>query len=162
MKITIVKQKRRNMALQLTSNGLRILIPNTLNKEDQKVKAFIEKSVEDLPNQPDLLKNPHAQGLIKELVDRWSIKIDVQIERIQIREMSTKWGSISTAGYLTLSDDLLWIPIDIVEYVIVHELMHLKFPNHAKGWKASMGMYLPDWKERERKLKSYVLVRHRE
>lgn len=162
MKITIVKQKRRSMALQLTPNGLRILIPNTLNKDDKQVKAFIEKSVNDLPNPPDLLEDPHSQDLINELVDRWSIKINVKIERIQIREMSTKWGSISTAGYLTLSNDLLWIPIDIVEYVIVHELMHLKFPNHAKGWKASMGMYLPDWKVREQKLKSYVLLRHRE
>jgi len=70
--------------------------------------------------------------------------------------MRNKWGSISTAGTLTLANDLLYLPVDLVEYVVVHELLHLKFPDHRKGWRVSMGMYIPDWQERERRLQVSV------
>ena len=145
------------MALQLTPKGLRILIPNTLDKDDQRVQAFIERSLKNLPEPPVRLDHPHDHAVITDLVEQWADRIGVTIRRTQIRGMRTKWGSISTAGYLTLAADLLWLPVDLVEYAIVHELMHLKFPNHAKGWKASMSMYLPDWRQREQKLQSHAL-----
>ena len=70
--------------------------------------------------------------------------------------MTTKWGSISTAGTLTLAEDFLALPYDLAEYIIVHELLHLKFPDHRKGWQVSMGMYIPDWKDREFRLQQYI------
>jgi predicted metal-dependent hydrolase len=42
--------------------------------------------------------------------------------------MRSKWGSISTAGILTLSGDLLYLPLELVKFVVVHELLHLKYP----------------------------------
>ena len=74
--------------------------------------------------------------------------------------MKTKWGSVSAAGNLTLADDLRWLPLELLEYAIVHELTHLKFPNHAKGWKVSMSMYLPEWRQREQKLQAYAVDPH--
>ena len=158
MKVSVIKQRRQSMALQLTPKGLRILIPHTLDKDDKQVQAFIDRSLNSLPEPPARLKCPHNHEVISGLVKQWAQRIEVTIQRIQIRTMSTKWGSISTAGYLTLADDLLWLPLDLVEYVIVHELMHLKFPNHAKGWKVSMRMYLPDWIDRERRLQAHVVL----
>ena len=43
------------------------------------------------------------------------------------------------------------------EYVICHELVHLRVPEHGKGWQALMGVYLPGWRERERRLAGWVL-----
>ena len=43
------------------------------------------------------------------------------------------------------------------EYVICHELVHLRVPEHSKGWQALMGVYLPGWRERERRLAGWVL-----
>ena len=158
MKVSVIKQRRQSMALQLTPKGLRILIPNALDKDDKQVRAFIDRSLKSLPEPPARLKHPHNHEVISGLVKQWAQRIEVTIQRVQIRAMSTKWGSISTAGYLTLADDLLWLPMDLVEYVIVHELMHLKFPNHAKGWKVLMRMYLPDWIDCERRLQAHVVL----
>ena len=47
---------------------------------------------------------------------------------------------------------------DLAEYIVVHELLHLKFPDHRQGWQVSMGMYLSDWRERERRLAGYVVA----
>lgn len=86
------------------------------------------------------------------LVAKWETEIGVKVSRIQVRGMKTKWGSVSTAGILTLSSDLLQLPIELAEYVVVHELVHLRLPNHSKAWKVSMGLYLPDWRRRHHRL----------
>ncbi len=67
--------------------------------------------------------------------------------------MGRKWASMSTAGNLTLSSELLELPQSLGEYVIVHELVHLLAPNHGKVFKSFLYAYLPDWEERERQLR---------
>lgn len=145
------------MALQRTPNGMRVLIPDSIQADDKRVQPFIERSLKAMPEAPLRLSQPHSHDAVYDLTNQWAERIGVKVKRAQIREMRSKWGSISTAGYLTLADELLWLPLELVEYAIVHELLHLKFPNHARGWKVSMGMYLPDWRERERRLQAYVL-----
>ena len=66
--------------------------------------------------------------------------------------MRTKWASLSTDGLLTLNDDLLGLRYDLCDYVIVHELVHLKVRNHGKLFKSLMHAYLPGWEEMEREL----------
>ncbi|MGD0327656.1 MAG: M48 family metallopeptidase [Halobacteriota archaeon] len=58
-------------------------------------------------------------------------------------------------GRLTLSADLLKIPKELGEFVIVHELVHLLIPNHGKVFKSFMLAYLPDWEAKERLLQAY-------
>lgn len=83
----------------------------------------------------------------------WAARIGVKLTRLQLRPMHSKWGSISTAGRLTLNTDLVDIPKPLGEFVIVHELVHLLAPNHGKVFKSFMHAYLPDWQQRERKLR---------
>lgn len=91
---------------------------------------------------------------LHQLVEQWASHIGVTVSRVQIRQMKTKWGSISVAGNLTLSSDVLRLPVELAEYVVVHELVHLRCPHHSKAWKVSMGLYLPDWRKRHRLLVS--------
>ncbi len=65
--------------------------------------------------------------------------------------------TVSTAGTLKLSKDVLGVPRDLAEYVVCHELLDLRLPNHAKGFKAMLRAYVPDWEERERRLAGWVV-----
>ena len=47
--------------------------------------------------------------------------------------------------------------VNCQEYVVCHELVHLRVPEHGKGWQALMGAYLPGWREREQRLAGWVL-----
>jgi predicted metal-dependent hydrolase len=85
-------------------------------------------------------------------VRQWAARIGVRVTRIQVRELRAKWASMSTAGNLTLSRDLITLPRDLGEYVIVHELVHLLAPNHGKVFKSFMLAYLPDWEAREERI----------
>ena len=82
----------------------------------------------------------------------WAERIGVKVPQIHLRQMKSKWASISTAGRLTLNTDLLHLPQKLGEFAIVHELVHLLVPNHGKVFKSFMHAYLPDWEERERQL----------
>lgn len=98
-------------------------------------------------------QNTLTSRQIDELVTQWSGRLAVQVTRVQIRKMRSKWGSISTAGILTLADDILGLSPTLAEYIVVHELMHLQYPDHRRGWRISMSMYLPDWQERDKQLR---------
>jgi predicted metal-dependent hydrolase len=86
----------------------------------------------------------------------WATRMGVKVPQIHLRQMANKWASISTAGRLTLNTDLLALPRELGEFVIVHELVHLLTPNHGKVFKSFMYAYLPDWEEREQRLNAGI------
>ena len=92
---------------------------------------------------------------LKSVVWQWAERIGVRVREVHFRQMQRKWASISTNGRLTLSTDLLNLPEALTEYVIVHELVHLLVPNHGKLFKGYMSAYLPDWEERQKRLRSF-------
>ena len=61
--------------------------------------------------------------------------------------MTRKWGSCSTSGVITLAADLADQRPDFQDFVIAHELLHLRVPNHGKLFKTLMTAHLPGWKE---------------
>jgi hypothetical protein len=92
---------------------------------------------------------------LKAAAHAWAERINITLLQVSVRKMRRKWASISTAGRLTLSTDLLQIPEELGEFVIVHELVHLLVPNHGKVFKSFMYAYLPDWEERQERLRAY-------
>ena len=92
----------------------------------------------------------------KEHIKDWADKLDVQIGSITLRPMKNKWASCSTNGVFTFDTELLHHDKDVGEYVIVHELLHFKIPNHGKLWKSLMKVYLGDYEQLENKLKKIV------
>lgn len=61
--------------------------------------------------------------------------------------MTRKWGSCSTSGIITLANDLADQEDGFQDFVIAHELLHLRVPNHGRLFKALMTAYVPDWKQ---------------
>lgn len=74
--------------------------------------------------------------------------------RLQIRDMKTRWGSLSKGGLLTLNIKLIAASKECIEYVVVHELCHLKYPNHDKKFYRLLETRLPDWEKRKNKLEN--------
>jgi predicted metal-dependent hydrolase len=79
---------------------------------------------------------------VKQEVHLWSKKIGVKPLEVHIRQMKLKWASCSSRGRITLNSDILAEPKKFHDEVIVHELLHLKYPNHGKMFKALLKSYL--------------------
>ena len=82
----------------------------------------------------------------KESVELWAKHIRVKPIQVRVQRMTRKWGSCSSAGWVTFARDLLGTSSRFQDYIIVHELLHLKVPNHGRLFKSYLSAYLPDWK----------------
>ncbi|MDN5271896.1 M48 family metallopeptidase [Chloroflexus sp. MS-CIW-1] len=80
--------------------------------------------------------------LFKAEVQAWAQRIGVTPHEIHVRSMKRKWASCSSRGRLTFNIELLYQPSDFRRQVIVHELLHLKIPNHGPLFKALLRAYL--------------------
>lgn len=72
--------------------------------------------------------------------------------RLMIRNMRTRWGSLSASGRLTMNLSLLRAPMICIEYVLVHELCHLQHQHHDRDFYKLLTRSMPDWQERKQRL----------
>lgn len=93
-------------------------------------------------------------------VDHWARRVRVTPKRVYVRPMAKKWASCSTNGLLSFNTQLLSESPEFGEYVIVHELLHLKTPNHGKLFKSLLTAHLPDWRERVQKTSTHPRSLH--
>lgn len=96
-----------------------------------------------------------AEDIMLSRVKSLSLVIGVLPEKITIRQQKTRWGSCSSKGNLNLNWRLVMMPIAVMDYVLIHELVHLKYLNHSKIFWQEVEKYLPDYKERKLSLKQW-------
>lgn len=112
-----------------------------------------------------------SPGRVAELVDAWYMRrarLDLAARldacwdsfphdglarpTLRVRRMRSRWGSLSPAGAMSLRLDLVRAPVECIDYVIFHELCHLAHRGHGPAFWAAVGAFVPDWKERRRRL----------
>jgi len=156
--VEIRQENRRTLALKVTPEGLVALIPLDLDPDDSKVRSFIEQGLARLPKPQPLSEHEQCtEPQLRQLVATWCQKLGVGVRQVQVRPLLRKWASISTAGDLTLALDLLQLPRELIEYVICHELLHLRVPTHSRGFQAMLRAWIPDWEERQLRLAAWAV-----
>jgi predicted metal-dependent hydrolase len=91
-----------------------------------------------------VLADPIPREEFKIEVQTWAATLDVEPIEIHIAAMRRKWASCSTRGRVTFAADLLAQPAEFRREVIVHELLHLKVPNHGPLFRALLSAHLAD------------------
>ncbi|MEB3168178.1 MAG: M48 family metallopeptidase [Synechococcaceae cyanobacterium] len=94
----------------------------------------------------------------KARVRHWTQRLELPLAAIAIRPMRRKWASCSSRGQLSFSHDLLPLNLELWDYVIVHELLHLQIPNHGRLWKLLMRAHLGDWEHCEQRLRQALAL----
>ena len=87
-----------------------------------------------------------ARCEIKEKLKYYSSIIGVSYNDVRIKEQKTRWGSCSKKGNLNFNWKLIMAPAWVLNYVIVHELCHLRYLNHSKEFWSILANYMPDYK----------------
>jgi predicted metal-dependent hydrolase len=82
-------------------------------------------------------------------VETWARRLKVEPRLVRVQHMTRKWGSCSTLGIITLAADLVDQDPGFQDFVIAHELLHLRVPNHGRLFKAFMSAHLPGWREHD-------------
>ena len=91
----------------------------------------------------------NQRNIIRSRVEYWAQRLSARPRLVRVQRMTRKWGSCSTSGIVTLAADLADQDSDFQDFVIAHELLHLRVPNHGKLFKALMTAHIPDWRRHD-------------
>ena len=97
----------------------------------------------------DLLYRQKAKEIIPPLVVQYSEKMQLYPNRISFRKNKSRWGSCSSKDNLSFNIMLIQTPLPFIEYVVVHELAHIRHKNHSKAFWKLVQEILPDYKQRK-------------
>lgn len=92
------------------------------------------------------------------LIEKWCPILGVSINKLYVRKMKSYWGSCNTGKEtIRLNTEIVKKPFECLEYVVVHELVHLLEASHNKKFHALMTKFLPDWKQRKQLLNDFSI-----
>jgi predicted metal-dependent hydrolase len=101
-----------------------------------------------------------VRGAVTALLEKWEPLLQLKPNRVFVQRMKTKWGSCTpNSRYIRLNTDLAKKPPECLEYILVHELVHLLESTHNERFVALMDLHLPHWQQLRRQLNK-LPVRH--
>ncbi len=169
MDYKIIYSKRKTIAIQITK-ACEVIVRAPIGTSKKRIEDFIlrhgswidkhlsiqESRAERYPElskgELDALKR-RAWELLPKRVEYFSSIMGVTPTHISINQAKTRFGSCSDKGRINFSCRLMRYPDEAIDYVVVHELSHLKHLNHSRDFWAFVEKFLPDYKERKRLLK---------
>ena len=101
----------------------------------------------------------HLRTMLTNLVDKWTEQLGEPNVEWTIKQMRTEWGScIARKRHMVFNLDLARVPVECVEYIVVHELTHLSVQNHGPAFQALMTQRLPKWKTIRLQLNEFIAM----
>ena len=167
MDYTLRFSNRRTLALQIQKDGsLLVLAPFFTSRERiecfvEEKSLWIEKARKQMqkrrkyPEDPEEIRRlvVKAKELLPQRVAFYSEKMGLKPQRISITKAKTRFGSCSSKKTISFSCFLLLYPPEAVDYVVVHELAHIRHKNHGPDFYALVQRYMPDYQARKKLLK---------
>ncbi|AQW85910.1 putative protein (DUF45 domain) [Campylobacter pinnipediorum subsp. caledonicus] len=127
-------------------------------KIDQNIKEILFKDNEIFIKDKKMLENfkrEKFQEISYFFIDKFMPFINRKINHVSIKNMNTRWGSCNhKKGYINLNLKLIHKKIELIEYVVLHELTHLIYPNHKMEFYKFIENIMPDFRQREKGLKN--------
>jgi hypothetical protein len=109
----------------------------------------------ELPRMTERAGRKLARALVRETAEREAERIDVRYSRIAIRDTRSRWGSCSCSGTLSFTWRLALAPRAILDYVVVHELCHLRYHDHSRRFWSLLARVRPTYRDEERWLDAH-------
>ena len=91
----------------------------------------------------------HADKKIKKRVKKYKDQIGVEPNKIKVKKQKKRWGSCSNKGNLNFNWKLIMAPMSIIDYLVVHEMTHLIYPDHSREFWEMVETIIPDYKEKQ-------------
>lgn len=159
----IIRSKRRTLAFEVKRGG-KVIVRSPFFLTEQKITEFLslrydwlvnavekQKSRKDKydisPEEINILKQKAVEILPKR-VEFYSKIMNLYPKSVKINFAKTRFGSCSGQNNINFSAFLMLYPPEVIDYVVVHELAHIKHKNHQKEFYALIEKYMPDYKKR--------------
>ncbi|MFZ5643580.1 MAG: M48 family metallopeptidase [Bacillota bacterium] len=152
-----LKNARKALFLGQEYNIISIIKPGSDSKvrifEDRLLVNVSDDSYESLQSALEKWYRVQARRIFTERVELINKELNYQINRIYIRSQKTRWGSCSRLGNISFNWRMVMAPMEVVDYLVAHELCHLKEMNHSGDFWKLVKRICPDYKDRRKWLK---------
>jgi len=98
-----------------------------------------------------------AKRHIPAIVERYTEIMGLHPTKLSFRKAKRQWGSCSAKNAISINYLAMKLPLDAIEYIVVHELAHIRYKNHQMEFWRLVESYMPDYKSRQKELKNYIL-----
>lgn len=164
----LIRSDRKTLGLQVKDARVIVRAPRRVSQAqiDQFVRAHSDWIASALARQAAKRENHpeptaeqraalirRAKEVLPQRVAYWSARMGLAPTQIKITSAKTRFGSCGSNGHICFSWRLMQYPMEAIDYVVVHELAHLKHMNHSPAFHALVAQYLPDHKARRALLK---------
>lgn len=177
--VEVTRKRQKNMYVRVKAPDARVVVTAPTRFDDALIRQFLEQKAAWIETQRSRIIKGRSEGgsekpgaptpeelaqwraivaaFAPALVERWAPIMGVKPGALVYRNMVSRWGSCNVkTGRICLNVQLAAHPPECLEYVVVHELCHLLEPSHGPRFKALMTRFLPDWREREAKLRGGI------
>ncbi len=168
MNYTVKRSNRKTVGLEITSDcEIIVRAPKRMGDREiaefvNKYRSWIDKKLPEAKKRAEKIRNIDnneenlrraARETIPAIVERYSKIMELRPTSIKITSAKKRFGSCSSKNGLCFSWRLMAYPTEAIEYVVVHELAHIKHHNHSTKFYKLIEKYMPDYKERQKSLK---------
>ncbi|MFY4840768.1 M48 family metallopeptidase [Aliarcobacter butzleri] len=148
----ILVEKRKNWL----ENAIKKVSKNALLKDEflylGEVKKLQDYNIKNL----DKFYKSEIEKILPNIVETFSKKMDLYPTSISYRKNKRTWGSCNFKNGLNFNILLMKFPLEIMQYVVIHELSHIKHKNHSKNFWNLVEKYCPNYKQIEKEFKNFL------
>ena len=177
IRISVIRSARKSLGLEVRdANTVLARIPTRVS--DRELKAFVEnhrswilEKTEVMAEREEKRKStPAPPPELLSKTDRMKIQLKIgkrvrhyceamggTVGYVTVKNQKTRWGSCSAKGNVNFNYQLAFLPDELLDYVVIHELAHRRHMNHSRAFWAEVEKYCPDYLERREQLKEYSL-----
>ncbi|MFC1755907.1 M48 family metallopeptidase [Patescibacteria group bacterium] len=166
--VEVIRSKRKSISIRVTDEGVVVIrapkkvSEQSINKFIRKSEKWIDKKLVDMNLQNSKLDDyqftkkqinsfkKRAKVTIKDRLDELSIEVGIKYNTFRLSGAKKRWGSCSNKRTVSINWRLILAPPEIIDYVIIHELIHLKHMNHSKRFWKEVQKHIPDYKEKRK------------
>ncbi len=123
--------------------------------ENGKILYLGEEIALNLGLSPEAFYREKTPVLVNRLVEEWSFIMGVKPTKTSFRIAKKRWGSCSAKNELSFNLTLSQLPLELITYIVIHELSHINHKHHQKAFWQCVSEYMPNYKECEKELKKY-------
>ncbi|WCO03419.1 M48 family metallopeptidase [Psychroserpens ponticola] len=123
------------IVINFTESKFIVSLPKLLNNQEDLKQAF------------ETFYRQKAKEKITPRIRKWSKVTGLDFTDLKIRKLDKRWGSCTASNTIIINLEAIKLPFSLIDYLIVHELVHTKVKNHSKEFWSELSKHIPNWKE---------------
>lgn len=149
--LKIIREGQQKISFRTSSGVVNIKVPEQFKIEDQDIQAFIREAIIRTLRLEAIEYLPERLKIISE-------KFDLKYKKLSLRNQKTLWGSCSSKNNISLNVNLMRLPPHLIDYVLLHELVHTMHKNHGPDFWKTLNLYSGNAKKLASELKNYNIL----